>query len=100
MKPIPSLGNSRIEYVHNFHKQTLIKFLKSSDLEWDNLLPFACYWYNIYPSSNGKESPFFLMFGYNPAEGQLAPSITAAYIMETIKEKYYWKNSMSYGYII
>ena len=47
-------------------------FLESGDLEWDDLLPFACYCYNIFPISNGIESPFFLMFGCNPAEGQVS----------------------------
>ena len=56
-------GNAKVENVHNFLKLTLTKFLDSSDLEWDELLPFTCYCYNIYPSSNATESPFFLMFG-------------------------------------
>ena len=30
---------------------------------FSNLLLFACYYYNIFPSSNGMEIPFFLMFG-------------------------------------
>ena len=55
-----------MENVHNFLKRTLTKFLDSSDLEWDEL-PFACYCYNIYPSSSGTESPFALIFGCNPA---------------------------------
>ena len=47
------------------------KFLESCDLEWDDLLPFTCYCHNIFLGSNGTESPFFLMFGHNLAEGQL-----------------------------
>ena len=54
-------GNLRIENVHNFLKSTLTKFQESSDLEWDELLPFACYCYNIFPCSNGTEPLFFLM---------------------------------------
>ena len=35
-------GNSRTENVFNFLKRTLTKFLDSSNLEWHELLPFAC----------------------------------------------------------
>ena len=62
-------GNSRTENVHNFLKCTFTKFLESSDLEWVDLLPFACYCYNIFPSSSSTESPFFLIFGCDPAKG-------------------------------
>ena len=54
--------------MHNFLKRTLTKFLNNSDLEWDEFLPFTCYCYNIFPSSNGTKSPFFLMVGWDPAE--------------------------------
>ena len=40
----------------------LTKFLESSDMEWDALLPLACWCYNIFPGSHGTES-------YNQAEG-------------------------------
>ena len=56
-------GNAKVEIVHNFLKQTLTKFLDNSDLEWDELLPFACYCYNIFPGSKGTQPTFFLMFG-------------------------------------
>ena len=42
-------GNAKVENVHNVLKQTLSKFLDSSDLEWDELLPFTCYCYKIFP---------------------------------------------------
>ena len=64
-------GNVRVEIVHKFIKWTLTKFLESSNLEWDEFLPFTCYCYNIFPSSNGTESPFFLISGWDPAEGWL-----------------------------
>ena len=57
--PFYSQGNSRMENVHNFLKQTPTRFLDSSDREWDDILPFACYWYNIFPVNNGTESSFF-----------------------------------------
>ena len=64
-------GNSRIENVQNFLKRTFTKFLDSSYLVLDEVLPFACYCYNIFSSSNGTEPPFYLMFTYEPAEGWL-----------------------------
>ena len=69
--PFHPQGNATVENVHNFLKGTLPKFLDSSDIEWSELLPFACYCYNIFPGSNGIESPFFLMFGQDPTEGCL-----------------------------
>ena len=69
--PFYSQGNSRIENSHNFLKQTLTKFLESSKLGYDDLLPCAWYCYNIFPGSNGTESPFFLMFRCDLAEGWL-----------------------------
>ena len=65
-------GNSRIKNMHNFLKKTFIKFLESSDLEWDELLQFVCYCYNIFSRCNITKPQFFLMFGHEPAESQLA----------------------------
>ena len=45
-------GNAKVENVHNFVKRTLTKLLDNTDLEWDELLPFTCYFYNILPGSN------------------------------------------------
>ena len=59
--PFHPQGNAKVENVYNFLKRTLTKFFVSGDLEWDELLPFMCYCYNI-PSSKGTETPFFLMF--------------------------------------
>ena len=72
VKPISPQGNSRIENVHQFLKRTLTKLLESSNLAWGELLPFACYCYNIFPGSNRTKTPFFLMFGHEPMEGWLA----------------------------
>ena len=60
-----------MENVHNFPKRAITKFMDSSDPEWDELLPCTCYCCNIIPSSTCTESPFFLMFGWDPAEGHL-----------------------------
>ena len=62
-------GNSRIENVHNFLKRTLMKFLSSLDPEWDKSLPFASYCFNLTPTSDDLESPFFLIHSRDPLEG-------------------------------
>ena len=67
--PYQPQGNSRIENVHNFLKRTLTKFLSSLDAEWDKVLPFACYCFNLTPTSDNMESPFFLIHGRDPLEG-------------------------------
>ena len=54
-------GSAKVDNVHNFLKGTLTKFLDYTNLEWDELLPFTCYCYNIFPGRNGTESPFFLI---------------------------------------
>ena len=41
--PFHPQGNAKVENVYIFLKWTLTKFLESSDLEWDQLLPFTCY---------------------------------------------------------
>ena len=67
--PYRSQGNSRIENVHNFLKRTLTKFLSSLDAKWDKVLPFTCYCFNLTPTSDDLESPFFLSHGRDPLEG-------------------------------
>ena len=61
-------GNLRTENVHNFLKRTLNIFLVSSDLEWDELLLFECYCYNIFPSCNGTKPPFSSCLAVNKQE--------------------------------
>ena len=48
----------------------LTKFLSSSDAKWDKLLLFACYCFNSTPTPDDLESPFFLIHGRDPLEGQ------------------------------
>ena len=45
LQSISSQDNAKVANVYNFLKRTLTKFSDSSDLEWDELLPFAfcCY---------------------------------------------------------
>ena len=61
--PFHPQGNARDENVHNFLNLTPTNFIECSDVEWDNLFQLTCYCYNIFPSSNGTESLFFMMFG-------------------------------------
>ena len=65
-------GNSRIENVHSFLKDTIAKFTYDSQLEWDDALPLATYCYNITPSVDHPESPFYLVYGRDPLEGRLS----------------------------
>ena len=62
-------GNGRMENVYNFLKHTIAKFLCGSQLEWDDALPLAMYCYNIVPSVDGLESPYYLVYGQDPLEG-------------------------------
>ena len=62
-------GNSHIKNVHNILKQTLTKFLSSSDAKWDRILPFACYCFNSTPTADDLASLFFLIHGRDPLEG-------------------------------
>ena len=69
--PYRAQGNSRLENTHNLLKCTIAKFLHCSTLEWDDVLPIAAYIYNVVPSVNNLESPFFLAFGRDPLENRL-----------------------------
>ncbi|KAL6743631.1 hypothetical protein Aduo_016651 [Ancylostoma duodenale] len=49
--------------------QTLIKMLKKKEgitTEWDELVPHVLYAYNITPHEATNESPFFILFGFDP----------------------------------
>ena len=65
-------SNGRIENIHNFLKHTIAKFTYGSQLEWDDVLRLATYCYNITPSVDDLESPFYLVFGCDPLEGRLS----------------------------
>ena len=64
--PYRPQGNSQIKNVHNFLKRTLTKFLSSSDAEWDEILPIACYCFNTTLTADDLESPFFLIHSGDP----------------------------------
>ena len=55
----------------NFQKHTIAKFTYGSQLEWDDALPLATYCFNITPSVNDLELPFYLVHGRDPVEGRL-----------------------------
>ena len=65
-------GNGRIENIHIFLKHTIAKFSYDSQLEWDNALPLATYCYNIMPSVDDLESPYYLIHGQDPLNGRLS----------------------------
>ena len=46
--------------------------MHSSQLKWDDALPLATYCYNITPSIDNLESPFYLIHGRDPLEGRLS----------------------------
>ena len=49
----------------------LTKFLDSSNLEWDEMLPFACSATAYSLVAMYIESPFYLMLGWELPEGKL-----------------------------
>ena len=65
-------GDSRIENVYNFLKNTIAMFTYDSQLEWDDVLPLATYCYNIAPYVDDFESPFYLVHGRDLLEGRLS----------------------------
>ena len=62
--PFNPQGNEKVENVHNFLQRTFTKLLDNSSLKWDELLLFPCYCCNIFPGSNGTESPLCFMVPY------------------------------------
>ena len=91
-------GSSHIKNVHNFLKQTLTKFLSSSDAKWDRILPFTCYCFNSTPTTNDLESLFILIHGRDLLEGHtgLIESGNTRYSGEK-KDSYTLPNSINYG---
>ena len=65
-------SNSRIENVHNFLKCTITMFTYGSQLKWDDALPLTMYCFNIAPSVDDLESPFYLVHGRDPLDGRLS----------------------------
>ena len=85
--PFYPQGNAKVENVHNFLKRTLTKFLYNSNVEWDALLPFTWYCYNIFTGSNGTKLPFFLMLDKIKQKDAFVTLATAINSMEPMKGK-------------
>ena len=86
-----------MENVHNILKKTLTKFLDNNNLEWDELLLFACYCYNIFQGSNDTESPFSLCLNDTQQKEAYLTLTIAIGIMELMKEILVWRNVTNYG---
>ena len=63
--PYRPQSNGRIESFHYFLKACIAKHI-TPQLEWDDVVPLACTAYNFFPNEHSRESPFFLMFGWDP----------------------------------
>ena len=47
----------------NFLKCPTAKFIYGNSLKWDDMLPLATYCYNVAPSVDDLESPYYLVHG-------------------------------------
>ena len=65
-------GNGRIENVCNFLICTIPKFIYSSSHEWDDALALATYYYNVTPSVDDLESPYYLIHGHDQLKGRFS----------------------------
>ena len=63
--PYRPQSNGRIESFHYFLKACIAKHI-NPQLEWDDIVPLACAAYNFLPNEHSRESPFFLMYGWDP----------------------------------
>ena len=70
--PYSLQGSGRIENVHNFLKCTIIKLTYGGQLEWDDALPLPTYSYNVAPSVDDLESPYYLVHGQDLLKGRLS----------------------------
>ena len=63
--PYQPQSNGRIESFHYFLKACIAKHI-NPQLEWDDVVPLLCAAYNFLPNEHSRESPFFLMYGWDP----------------------------------
>ena len=63
--PYRPQSNGRIESFHYFLKACIAMHI-NLQLEWDDVVPLACTAYNFLPDEHSRESPFFLMYGWDP----------------------------------
>ena len=62
--PYRPQSNGRIESFHYSLKACIAKHI-NPQLEWDDIVPLACAAYNFLPNEHSRESPFFLMYGWD-----------------------------------
>ena len=62
--PFHPQSNGRIEGFHQFLKACLAKHI-SKTLQWSDVVEIACSAYNFFPNEHSRESPFFLMYGWD-----------------------------------
>ena len=64
-------GNSRLENLHALLKRSISKYIDILDVEWDKCLNLAMYAFNISPSSDNCNSPYYLVYGREPIDTEL-----------------------------
>ena len=64
-------GNSRLENSHALLKRSISKYIDILDVEWDKCLNLAMYAFNISPSSDNCNSPYYLVYGREPIDAEL-----------------------------
>ena len=63
--PYQPQSNGRTESFHYLLKACIAKHI-NPQLEWDDIVPLACTAYNFLPNEHSRESPFFLMYRWDP----------------------------------
>ena len=61
-------GNSRLKNSHALLKRCMSKYMDMLNEQWDKGLNLATYAFNILPSSDNSNSPYFLVFGKKPLD--------------------------------
>ena len=64
-------GNSRLENLHVLLKRSISKYIDILDVEWDKCLNLATYAFNISPSSDNCNSPYYIVYGREPVDAKL-----------------------------
>ena len=64
-------GNSRLENSHAYLKRWMSKYIDMLNEQWDKCLNLAMYAFNMLPSSDNSNSPYFLVFGKEPWDAYL-----------------------------
>ena len=64
-------GNCRLENSHTLLKRCMSKYMDMLNKQWHKCLNLATYAFNISPSSDNSNSPYFLVFGKEPVDAEL-----------------------------